>query len=107
MPPPDWHQVWCQVLDELELDVAGVEAMLAEERRLREQPLPDPWSPPPGIGPLPLDLRPRADAILQRQFAAAQAIAHALATNRQQSAMLARVETGQPTGRPAYLDCAL
>ncbi|MBI1758580.1 MAG: hypothetical protein HYR62_05070 [Actinobacteria bacterium] len=106
-PPPDWHEAWVAVLDELDLDVAAVAGLLAEEHRGRDHPLTDPWSPPPGLGPLPLDLRPRADAILHRQITAAHAITHALATSRQQSAMLARVETGHPAGRPAYLDCAM
>ncbi|GAA3448078.1 hypothetical protein [Planomonospora venezuelensis] len=103
----DWHAAWSSALDALELDVAATEAMLVDDHRVRELASVDPWSPPEGLGPLPLDLRPRADAILARQLAAAQALAMAMAGNRRQAAMLARVETGSSgTPRPAYISCA-
>ena len=104
--PDDWRSEWVDALDALELDVARTEEMLAEEHRLAE-PLPDPWRPPPTIGPLPLDLRPRADAILSRQLAATARIAGRLASNRQQSAVVSRMETGETVKRPLYLDCAM
>jgi hypothetical protein len=102
-----WRQAWSAALDELELDVAAVEAMLIDAHRAQELPPADPWSPPEGLGPLPLDLRPRADAILERQLAAAVGIARALATTRRQAAVAARIDTGRTADRPAYLDCAL
>jgi len=58
-------------------------------------------------GPLPLDLRPRADEILNRQLAAAEALTVALAANHRQAEMLARVEAGASPRRPSYADCAL
>ncbi|MGI5169979.1 hypothetical protein ACQEU3_37065 [Spirillospora sp. CA-253888] len=104
---PAWHAAWSAALDALEADVAATEALLADDHRLRDLPPISPWSPPPGLGLLPLDLRPRADAILTRQLAAAQAIATALAANRRQAAVLARIETGGDGGaRPTYLNCA-
>jgi hypothetical protein len=103
----DWQQAWTAALDELELDVAAVEAILTDAHRAQDLPLADPWSPPAGLGPLPLDLRPRADAILERQLAAAVAVTRALATTRRQAAMAARIDTGRDAARPAYLDCAL
>jgi hypothetical protein len=102
-----WHQAWTTVLDELELDVGTVEAMLADTQRIRDLPPAHPWSPPTGLGPLPLDLRPRADAILQRQLAAATDLARALVQTRRQAAAAARIDTGRDAGRPVYLDCAL
>jgi hypothetical protein len=102
-----WRQAWTAALDEMELDVAAVEAMLADAHRLTDRPLTDPWSPPQGLGPLPLDLLPRADAILGRQLAAAERITRALATTRQQAAVAARLDSGRDRARPAYLDCAL
>lgn len=103
----DWRTAWTTALDALELDVTKAESMLDEEHRAADTPPADPWRPPPNMGPLPLDLRPRADAILARQLAAAEAIAHQLASNRQQSAVVSRIETGEKVSRPAYLDCAM
>jgi hypothetical protein len=107
MTREDWRAAWTEALDALELDVETVESLLDDEHRSRELPLADPWHPPAGLGPLPLDLRPRADAILTRQLAAAQAAAVALATNRRQAALLGAVETGAEAKRPAYVDCAM
>ena len=103
-----WHRAWGAALDALEVDVALVEALLGEDHRVRDFPVADPWKPPDGIGRLPMDLRPRADAILGRQLAASRAIAHAIATNRRQAAMLDRIEVGdQGAPRPVYLDYAV
>ncbi len=105
---PTWHAEWAAALDALEMEVEAVEAMLVDEHRSRETAAADPWTPPAGLGPLPLDLRPRADGILARQLAAAQQITLALATNRRQAAFAAKVEVGaQGAARPAYLDCAM
>jgi hypothetical protein len=103
----DWHRTWTAALDELEADVTQVEALLADDHRVRDLPVADPWSPPQDFGPLPLDLRPRADAILSRQIAATQAIAVALIIGRRQAEMLSRVESGAVPSRPAYVDCAM
>jgi hypothetical protein len=103
-----WHSAWAAALDALEADVAQVEALLADEHRMRDTPAADPWHPPEGLGPLPLDLRPRADGILARQTAVAQALALAVATNRRQAAVAARIEAGsQGAPRPSYVDCAM
>jgi hypothetical protein len=102
-----WRHAWTAALDALEADVERVEVMLAYDHRTRDLPRVDPWSPPAGLGPLPLDLRPRADAILNRQLAAAQALALAMVANRRQAEMAARIEAGDDPRRPAYLDCAV
>jgi hypothetical protein len=103
----DWHHAWSQALDAFELDVAATEALLADDHLLRDHALADPWAPPAGLGPLPLDLRPRADGILARQLTAADAVVKAISMNRRQAAATARIETGQGAARPAYIDCAL
>jgi hypothetical protein len=102
----EWHQAWTAALDELEADVDRVEALLADEHLVRDLPPADPWSPPAGLGPLPLDLRPRADAVLGRQIAATQAVALAITVNRRQAEMVTRIEAGQEPRRPSYLDRA-
>ena len=104
----DWASAWTSALDELDADVTEVEEMLGAEHRQRDNPITNNWKPPPGIGPLPLDLRPRADAILGRQIAAARSIGLALGANRKHAAVAARIETGsQGAPRPAYIDCAM
>lgn len=103
----DWRSAWTAALDALELDVAATEAMLNDSHRYDETPPADPWKPPTELGALPLELRPRADEILTRQLAAAEELARRLTANRQQTAMVAKIETGGPVSRPAYLDCAM
>lgn len=100
-----WHRSWERALDELELDVDRAEELLHDEHAAKDLP-PAPWTPPADLGPLPLELRPRADAILERQIAVAKQIATSLTMNRRQAAAIARIETGNPddTPRPAYLD---
>lgn len=101
----DWRTAWVQALDELEADVEAVEQMIRDEHRERELPAATPWEPPAGLGPLPLDLRPRADSILTRQLEVAKAAALAITANRRQTAFAAKVEVGT-AGKaiPTYLD---
>jgi hypothetical protein len=108
MTAEQWRAAWTAALDELEADVEAVEALLADEHRQRELPPSSPWSPPTGLGPLPLDLRPRADSILSRQLTAARSLATAMTATRRQAAFAARVDSGG-TGKatPSYVDCAM
>jgi len=104
----EWREAWIAALDAMEADVEAVEQMIQEEHRSQELPSADPWTPPPGLGPLPLDLRPRADIILSRQLEAARAAALAITANRRQTAFATRVEVGTAgKAGPSYLDCAL
>jgi len=102
-----WYGAWSAALDELELDVSRVEAMLDDEHRNAETPPADLWRPPTELGALPLELRPRADEILTRQLKAAEEIARRLTANRQQMAMTSRIETGEAVKRPLYVDRAM
>jgi hypothetical protein len=103
-----WRDAWVAALDALEADVEAVERMIRDEHRTQELPVADPWNPPADLGPLPIELRPRADVILTRQLEAARAAALAITANRRQNAFAARVEVGT-AGKaiPSYLDCAL
>jgi hypothetical protein len=103
----DWRGAWTAALDELELDVAAIEAMLADEHRNAGTPPADLWRPPTELGALPLELKPRADEILTRQLRAAEEIARRMVSGRQQIAMTARIETGEAVKRPVYVDCAM
>jgi hypothetical protein len=101
----EWRRQWVAALDALELDVFATAALLQDEHRARELPAPEPWRPPTGLGPLPADLRPRADAILGRQIAVAEVLTRTLSTNRRQAALAARLQNH--TGPvPAYIDTA-
>lgn len=102
-----WGGAWSAALDELELDIAQVESMLADEHRHAETPPASLWRPPTELGALPLELKPRADEILTRQLRTAEEIARRLTANRQQLAMTARIETGEAVKRPVYVDRAM
>lgn len=104
-----WREAWATALDALEADVADVEALLADDHLMRDNPVADPWSPPAGLGPLPVELRPRADAILARQLAASTALAVTITETRKQAVVVARLDADRqpPPPRPAFIDCAL
>jgi len=65
---------WAHALDELEGRVAAGEELLA---RGADQPL-EPFEAPPGLGPLPADLAPRAEVVLARSRALEAALAERL-----------------------------
>ncbi|MFZ5850259.1 MAG: hypothetical protein ACOYY2_02550 [Actinomycetota bacterium] len=104
----DWVSAWTAALDELELDVAAAEALLADRQHLDGSagPLtPGGWQPPQ-LGPIPGELRPRAQALLDRQLATAAALTLALAGARRQLALTRRLQTGDDGGRPLFVDTA-
>ena len=103
----EWRDAWSTALDELELDVATIEAMLDDEHRHAETPPADIWKPPTELGALPLELRPRADEILTRQLKAAEEIARRMTATRQQMTMTTKIETGEAVKRPVYVDRAM
>jgi hypothetical protein len=102
----DWRSAWVGALDELEADVEVIEQMIRDEHRIQALAAAAAWEPAPGLGPIPVDLRPRADSILVRQLAAAKAAALAITANRRQTAFAAKVEVGT-AGKaiPNYVDC--
>jgi hypothetical protein len=103
-----WRAEWVSALDALEADVHNIEALIMDDHGLREHPLADAWRPPVGLGPLPLDLIARADAILARQVAATKVLVTTIAVNRKQAHVMSRIEVGhQGAPRPAFLDQAL
>jgi hypothetical protein len=107
-PAGAWRAAWVAALAALEAEIDQIEGLLTDDHRVRDLPVPDPWSPPPGLGPLPLDLRPRADEVLARQLAAARAITRTLVANRRQAHLTLRMESGaRAATRPAYVDRVL
>jgi hypothetical protein len=108
MTADKWRDAWVAALDALDADVGRVEQLLADGQRVRDLPITDPWSPPPGLGPLPLDLCPRADAILARQLNATRELAVAIAANRRQALFASKVESGgYGKAPPTYVDRAM
>jgi hypothetical protein len=107
MTGQQWREAWTEALDHLEADVDAAEELLAEEHRMRDLPQADPWQPPAGLGPLPLDLRPRADDVLRRQLEVAQKLAATLAGTSRHAAVLDRLDDSRPAPRPSYVDCAM
>ncbi|PZM97414.1 MAG: hypothetical protein DIU79_02620 [Actinobacteria bacterium] len=103
----DTRAAWVAVLDALERDVAAVEAMLSAPHDIDERERVEPWQPPAGLGPLPSDLVPRAERLLARQTAVTRQLTRHMAANRQQSALVARLETGAVRGGPEYVDRTL
>ena len=101
-----WREEWVAALDALEADVESIERLIEDEHRAQALPAAEPWSPPAELGALPLELKPRADRILARQIAAAQAVSAAITGNRRQTAFASKVEVGT-AGKaiPNYLDC--
>lgn len=99
-----WDTAWLTALGDLELEVERAEALLRSAQP--ELPEVSPWEPPVGLGPLPRTLLDRAQALHERQLRVTARIVESLARNRVQSAVTARIETGQPAGRPVYVDQA-
>jgi hypothetical protein len=103
-----WHAAWIAALDDLEKDVTAVEAVVrGDVHPGAEPPEIAPWLPPAGLGPLPPELKARAEEVLARQQAATHDVALALGTNRRHAAFAAKVEAGdQGQPRPTFIDHA-
>jgi hypothetical protein len=104
-----WDSAWTAALDELELEVSQVEAMLTDDHARRDAAWATAatahtdWTPPADLPPLPLDLTERALTVLHRQTAAATALALAMTANRRQMTVAARMSTDE-AATPAYVD---
>lgn len=98
---PAWDAAWEAALEALELDVAEVEHTLT----LRDIALdpPEPWTPPVGLGPLPLALVDRARALLERQIEVSRRVAEAAALARRH-AHAAQAMRAAPEASPVYVD---
>jgi hypothetical protein len=104
-----WNSAWAAALDELELEVGRVEAMLADDHAQRDAAWASAaaehgeWTPPADLPPLPRELGERALTVLHRQTTAAAALALAMTANRRQSVVAARMSVDEAS-RPAYVD---
>lgn len=98
-----WADAWERELAALEMDVDEVEALLVADH---SEPMPvrqDRWAPPTGLGPLPVEMRDRAQALLARQIDVASRLAAAAQQSRRH---LNAVEAmrASPPAQPTYFD---
>ena len=92
---------WVAALDQLEMDLALAERLLASAS---DPVLPRQWEPPNLRGPMPDDLVPRARLLHERQLATARQIALAASATRRQAALAAKVTDTVTPDVPVYLD---
>lgn len=93
------HERWTQVLDEFEA------CLVEQERRLDEDPYSElvAFTPPVGIGPMPLEVSERASSLLLRAGLLGDRVAAQLAGAGRQLALANRL-AGDGGVRTAYLD---
>ena len=96
---------WVVVLDRLELDVVRMEHYLDQDRPLRT----DVWDVPVAHGPLPDELRPRAEDLAARQQQCLERLSTALGLALRQHAVAEAVTRVSPRahGLPMYVDVAV
>ncbi len=94
-----WRAAWIDALTALESDVETAERFLTRD----DLPAPAPWTPPQLHGPLPEDLLPRAQQLLERQLETAKLIAARLTHTGRQTALASRLSTAS-TPSPVYVD---
>lgn len=101
----DWDLAWLSALDELELAADEAERLLASTHLppTAEVAQMARWTPPRGIGALPLALKDRAEALLARQVDLARRTAAAAAMSRREAAVVQRI-TAKAPALPVYLD---
>ena len=100
----DFHEAWVAALDVIELDVKRSEELL----RSSDGEIPElaPWTPPIGIGALPLSLIDRVRALHERQLAVSAVLITTIAGNRKQSAFADAMDSTRPESRPVFVDRA-
>lgn len=100
--PEGAFKAWQVNLDRIELDVMRAERNLERGMLLQT----DPWDVPADYGPLPEELRERAEGILARQRAIIQRIAETLGYTLKQQALVEAVGRTSVAGRgyPIYVD---
>lgn len=112
-PLPGWSSAWSDALADLEMSVAEAEALLASAHTAAAAPVPlasaesalGRWTPPVGLGLLPVSLAERAAALLDRQLRVARELAEAAAHSRRQLRAIEGMRATSETG-PVYIDTA-
>ncbi|HUW78806.1 MAG TPA: hypothetical protein VMV52_08690 [Candidatus Nanopelagicaceae bacterium] len=99
-----FYDAWVAALTILDLDVERAENLL----RANVGSTPDliVWTPPTGIGSLPLPLLERAQHLHRRQLEVAELLAAAMVGNRRLSALTDAIDATRPSARPVFIDDA-
>ncbi|CAM3442049.1 hypothetical protein NODU109028_17055 [Nocardioides dubius] len=93
---------WLAVLEQFERDLAAVEAVLDGGSDALPDDVERAWSVPQVSGPVPTELRERAELVAERQLAAQTAIVQRMRSARSQQAVVKLLDGGPK--RPVYLD---
>lgn len=106
-----WQQAWSEALDTLEYDLERAEAVLAAGRSGSAR-IPEvhgtTWVAPQLPGPMPGNLRARAEAILTRQLRVSEELARGLAASRREVQLTQLMESHVADHTvPAFLDACL
>ena len=106
-----WDRAWTAALHELELDVEESEALLRAVHAGADLPAPGDvmrarWQPRRGLGQLPIPLRERASALLDRQREVTRQLLEAAHATRKHARAAASMRESAPA-IPVYLDVAL
>ena len=100
-----WDAAWGAALDALELEADEVEQMLRHRDVLETAPVtPVTFTPPDGLGPLPLALADRARRLVQRQLDLSRELTIAMAGNRQQARLVGRLHREAIDDVPVFVD---
>jgi len=102
-PTASRHEAWEVALDRIELDLIRAERALEAGTGLTRV---DEWEVPDYYGPIPVALRPRAEAILARQRQTLRGIAAQLGVNAQHQAIVEGVSqlSGRGHDQAVYVD---
>lgn len=105
----DWTAAWTEALDDLELDLDRAEELLTVGRTGSAgglHPAPAAWVAPDLPGPIPENLRARAQAVYDRQLRVSEDLARGLAAGRRELALASLMESAAKVdhSRPAFLD---
>lgn len=99
------HPAWSAALDDLERGIDDAERTLTSiEPESAPSTAAARWTPPTGLGPLPVELSTRASSVLARQQAVAERLHTARSAVLQHLGAVRTVERSHEPDRPVYLD---
>jgi hypothetical protein len=103
-----WQTAWHSALGALELEVDAAEQLLRQPVDAADLPgyLGRSFQPPPGLGPLPMELADRARRLLERQLELAEGLTTAMQANRAQAMLAKRMRADRSDPRPVFVDRA-
>jgi len=104
-PDDTWDTAWVAALDAMEVEADEVERLLRHRDVLENAPVtPVTFTPPEGLGPLPLALADRARRLVQRLLVLSRELTIAMAGNRQQARLVSRLHREAVETVPVFVD---